>query len=479
MKLRDYQEDCISKMRLALTSGEKRLLVKAPCSFGKTIVFCAIAQMAKEKGNSVLIVMDSVFLVKQTVEKLAHFTSDVGVYCGSLNRKELKTITVGTIQSLKKIDFSILIVDEVHSGYSRTSKFLKDFQGIIIGFTATPYNAKGMAIYGEDKFFNKLTYAMTANELLERKIITPMVYGCEKEETKISLKNVSIVNGDYKESELQKVYEIEKDKVKSQVIDMIARTSSRKKIIIMCTGIDHANYVESILDSSLAYHSGLKLDDREERINKFKSGKVKYFIGVMAIYKGLDIPSVDCITNMRPTRSKSFYCQLAGRGVRYFEGKLDCLFLDYGQTVETLGFYEDITESIRKDSKGIAPEFYPKKCPACLALVKPQIKICECGYIFKVVITDKLEMEAFTRNNLNEVDVTDIIIFQKHSEKSAKIQIYADNYCYEVFYPTQHDFGRIRFHAHSKAIKVGSRIKFKRNSGNFWEIVAIWNGKEL
>lgn len=479
MQLRPYQIVCLNNLKEAVAKGEKRLLVKAPCSFGKTIVFCHIATSALSKGNKTLIIVDSVFLVEQTVIKLRNFTKDVGIYCGSLNKREIKSITVGTIQSVKETDFDVLVVDEVHSGLSRTKKFLEGFKGIVIGFTATPFNAKGIAIYGSNNFFKRLHFSMMPKELLELGIITPMKYGAEKEETKVDLKSVKVVGGDYKESELQKVYEIEKDKVNLQVEDMIARTKNRNKVIIMTTGIAHAEYVASILPSSLSYHSEKKQNERSDILNKFEHGDIKYLIGVMAIYKGLDITSVDCIVNMRPTRSRSFFVQLCGRGVRKHDGKDYCYLLDYGQTVEQLGFYEDIGEVSRSFNKGIAPELYPKMCPECSSWVKPQIRVCECGFVFTIIATGNLTKEAFHHEEIAEGIVKDVVVSETYYWKptfaAITVVLYSGK-AVEFLYTKKYDWKMRQFEKHRIIVTSGSKINWKvdiSGSVKYFNIVSV------
>jgi DNA repair protein RadD len=475
MNLFPYQIECVEAIRRDLLAGFKRLLIKAPCAFGKTIVFCYLAKKAKEQGKKIVIIMDSVFLVEQTLEKLESFAKDSGVYCGTLNKKELRDITVATIQSLKDFSyFDVVIIDECHIGVSRYEKLLRDYQGKVFGFTATPFSAKGIAIYGEDKFFTKLTFSMTPMELISLNRLTPLVYGTEKEETKIDLRKIPIVNGDYKENELQKVYEIEKEKVNLQVEDMLTRTVNRKKVIIMTTGINHADYIESILPSSVAYHSGMDNNLRNDKMKKFKDGEVKFLIGVMAIYKGLDIPEADCLVNMRPTRSYSLYVQMAGRVVRACTNKKDAAFLDYGQTVEALGFYEEIKETTRKTTKGITPEYYPKKCPECYMLVKPQVKFCECGHVFKVISTLNLTPTAFVTQQIYSDKIISVKIDHNYVSKSGnamkKITVVTEKlHDLWFFYP---EFKRYEFFSIIKELEVGKIINWSMK-GKYPEIKGI------
>lgn len=52
-------------------------------------------------------------------------------------------------------------------------------------------------------------------------------------------------------------------------------------------------------------------------------------VTVMGNTEGWDCPSVDCICVLRPTRIRSLYCQMVGRGTRIHPGKENLLILDF------------------------------------------------------------------------------------------------------------------------------------------------------
>ena len=49
----------------------------------------------------------------------------------------------------------------------------------------------------------------------------------------------------------------------------------------------------------------------------------------MLLTEGWDCPSVDCIIVLRPTKIRSLYCQMVGRGTRLHPGKEELLLLDF------------------------------------------------------------------------------------------------------------------------------------------------------
>src|SRR4051794_16373646 len=78
MKLRDYQERDVERLREAMRSS-RRVLYVAPTGSGKTVLFAAIAEGAAVKGKRVVVLVHRIELVKQTVEKLAAFGVAAGL----------------------------------------------------------------------------------------------------------------------------------------------------------------------------------------------------------------------------------------------------------------------------------------------------------------------------------------------------------------------------------------------------------------
>ena len=69
--------------------------------------------------------------------------------------------------------------------------------------------------------------------------------------------------------------------------------------------------------------------DREEILSDFEAGKYRALCNAMLLTEGWDCPSVDCIVVLRPTKVRSLYQQMVGRGTRLYPGKEDLLILDF------------------------------------------------------------------------------------------------------------------------------------------------------
>ena len=69
--------------------------------------------------------------------------------------------------------------------------------------------------------------------------------------------------------------------------------------------------------------------DRAGILADFEEGKYNVLCNSMLLTEGWDCPSVDCIVVLRPTKVRSLYCQMVGRGTRLFPGKDHLLLLDF------------------------------------------------------------------------------------------------------------------------------------------------------
>src|SRR5699024_1157330 len=69
--------------------------------------------------------------------------------------------------------------------------------------------------------------------------------------------------------------------------------------------------------------------DRAEILEDFENDKYNVLCNSMLLTEGWDCPSVDCVVVLRPTKVRSLYSQIVGRGTRLFDGKEELLLLDF------------------------------------------------------------------------------------------------------------------------------------------------------
>ena len=70
-------------------------------------------------------------------------------------------------------------------------------------------------------------------------------------------------------------------------------------------------------------------EDRAEILEAFERGEYNVLCNSMLLTEGWDCPSVDCVVVLRPTKVRSLYSQMVGRGTRLYPGKEHLLLLDF------------------------------------------------------------------------------------------------------------------------------------------------------
>lgn len=374
MKLRDYQRKCLNNIRTAVASNG-RALVNLCVGSGKTVIFSELTRRAYESGKSVLIIVNKIVLAEQSGEMLKKFNVPYTYFSAGMKEKKYSQVTIASIATWKNApkDFDITIIDEVHRHDP------SQFNGIVIGFTGTPFNNREY-IYGEGKFFNKPCIELTIKDMTP-KYLVPLMQSPQDKRSRIDLSGVKKAGGDFVQKHLSESLLSNKRKIDAQIEDAYAKSANYKKIVVLSVSIEHAEYIFSKLDDAAIIHS--KRKDRKYQFDKFKNDEdTRILVSVLIASEGFDYPKADCIWFMRPTRSPVLYIQGVGRVLRKSEGKEHALMLDYGEIVENLGLVYDAHKSIGNKKK----KNETKLCPFCSSFNDISAKECEwCGEEFLTI----------------------------------------------------------------------------------------------
>lgn len=133
---------------------------------------------------------------------------------------------------------------------------------------------------------------------------------------------------------------LSKNKDRNDFIINFIKNTKFKKCFVVCVNIDHANYLfyrllEIIPNAQVAvYHGNMKKKDKNEILEKFRSGKIKMLLGVRALFTGLSVEDADVLFNTRPTESPRIFEQSLGRIIRYHESKKMAYYYDFADNIE-------------------------------------------------------------------------------------------------------------------------------------------------
>ena len=335
MELRTYQKEAVRAIRQQWEDGFLKTLLVLPTGCGKTIVFAKVTEECVREGKRVLILAHRGELLDQAADKLYKTT---GIR-SSLEKAESSCldswyrVTVGSVQTLMREKrlaqfdpdyFDVIIIDEAHhcisDSYQRILNYFSDAQ--VLGVTATP-DRGDMKNLGS--VFESLAYEYTLPKAIKEGYLSPI-----KAVTiplKLDLTGISTQAGDFKASDIDTAL----DPYLYQIADEMKKYCENRKTVVFLPLVKTSQKFSDILlekGFSAAEVNGGS-EDRAEILEDFDKGKYNVLCNSMLLTEGWDCPSVDCVIVLRPTKVRSLYCQMVGRGTRLCEGKKDLLLLDF------------------------------------------------------------------------------------------------------------------------------------------------------
>ena len=335
MELRPYQAEAKAAVFEQWDKGAFKTLLVLPTGCGKTIVFAKVAEDCVRQGYRVLILAHRGELLEQAADKIKKSTN-----LGCATEKAEQTclgswfrITVGSVQSMQREKrlsqfsenyFNVIIIDEAHhcisDGYQ---KVLKHFPSAkVLGVTATP-DRGDMRNLGE--FFESLAYEYTLPKAIREGYLSPI-----KAMTiplQLDLSGVSIQSGDFKAGDIATAL----DPYLHQIADEMMKYCRDRKTVVFLPLVKTSQKFKEILNEKgfKAAEVNGESKDRAEVLEAFDKGEYNVLCNSMLLTEGWDCPSVDCVIVLRPTKVRSLYSQMVGRGTRLCEGKSHLLLLDF------------------------------------------------------------------------------------------------------------------------------------------------------
>lgn len=335
MELRPYQQEAKDAIFDQWASGVNKTLLVLPTGCGKTIVFAKVTEDCVRNGDRVLILAHRGELLEQAADKILQTT---GLNC-AVEKAEQSClgswfrITVGSVQSLMRETrlarfpeeyFDTIIIDEAHHCISDSyQRVLGHFpEAKVLGVTATP-DRGDMKNLGQ--VFESLAYEYTLPKAIKEGYLSPI-----KAVTiplRVDLTGVGVQSGDFKAGDLGTAL----DPYLEQIASEMENYCREKKTVVFLPLVKTSQKFRDILTSHgfRAAEVNGESQDRAEVLRDFAAGKYDVLCNSMLLTEGWDCPDVDCIVVLRPTKVRSLYCQMVGRGTRLAPGKDHLLLLDF------------------------------------------------------------------------------------------------------------------------------------------------------
>lgn len=322
MELRPYQQQAKDAIFFEWENGIKKTLLVLPTGCGKTIVFAKVAEECVKGGSRVLILAHRGELLDQAADKIGKST---GLGCATEKAEQTCLgswfrIVVGSVQSMmreKRLNqfpndyFNTIIIDEAHHCISDSyQKVLRHFPDAeVLGVTATP-DRGDMQNLGT--VFESLAYEYTLPKAIKEGYLSPI-----KAVTiplKIDMSAVGVQAGDFKSGDIATAL----DPYLESIAEEMEKYCSNKKTVVFLPLVKTSQKFRDILNNHGFKVAEVNGDskDRAEILEAFDKDQYNVLCNSMLLTEGWDCPSVDCIVVLRPTKVRSLYCQMVGRGTR-------------------------------------------------------------------------------------------------------------------------------------------------------------------
>lgn len=334
-ELRPYQQQARDRIHAEWDAGHTRTLLVLPTGTGKTIVFASVAADQVRAGDRVLILAHRGELLEQAADKLQRSTGLVSAVekAESTCLDSWFRVVVGSVQTLQRTArlerfphdyFGTIIIDEAHhaitDGYRRILDYFGDAK--VLGVTATP-DRGDMRNLGE--VFDSLAFEYKLTDAIKEGYLCKIM--AQTIPLQLDITSVTMSGGDYAVGDLGTAL----DPYLEQIAAEMARRCKSRKTVVFLPLIKTSQKFRDLLNTYgfRAAEVNGQSDDRRQVLADFDAGKYNVLCNSMLLTEGWDCPSVDCVVVLRPTKVRSLYSQMVGRGTRLSPGKTDLLLLDF------------------------------------------------------------------------------------------------------------------------------------------------------
>ena len=331
------QEALTALAKLQQDNKHKALLISATGT-GKTYLSAFAVKKANPKR--LLFLAHREQILKQACKTFAKIIPDSQYGILSANHKDFhKPYLFSTINMLSKEEnltqfapthFDYIIIDETHrAGASSYLKILNYFQPqFLLGMTATPERTDGFDIY--QLFDHNIAYEIRLNQAMQENLLCPFHY--------FGITDITV--DDQEINDNSTFNDLTTDARVTHIINQsqyYGFSGERLHGLIFCSQIEEAQILSQKFNergfNTIALSGKDSQETRTNAIHKLeqndRSTGLDYIFTVDIMNEGIDIPAINQIIMLRPTKSAIIFVQQLGRGLRKYPQKDYVVILDF------------------------------------------------------------------------------------------------------------------------------------------------------
>lgn len=355
IELREYQVACLDSIEAGWKQFNRQLCVLAG-GLGKTVLFSSLAKLEIARGGRVLILAHSDELIEQARDKLFRSTGlEADIEKAEQHASPFADVVIASVQTLSREGrllgfsddhFTLLNIDEAHRSLAPmfikvmnyfhfgAESLLEDWKAPepgmpykhkarVVGWTAT--NSRGdKRSLGE--FFQNVAYEFDLLQaVLNGWLVRPKTINIP---LKIDLRGI-------KTSRSSAGADLDLGEISARITPFLREIAKQfaihgadLKCVVFMPSIDTARLLsEAMQENGLnAFFVSGACNDREEKIERFRNFRGPIILcNALLVVEGFDVPDIDGVCVLRPTKIWSFYVQANVRGTRTLPGVIDGL----------------------------------------------------------------------------------------------------------------------------------------------------------
>jgi len=343
MQLRPYQVKCIEAMSAAAARGVTRQLVVMATGLGKSLSVAAFHAAQKHPRLFGLMHREELLAQARGTFLGVSPTLKIGIEKADLAAAPDDQVVLASVQTVGRSDGKrlgtirpdwpgIVWVDEVHHAPSASYLNVLNHFGLYgenppnrsilaIGTTATPDRLDKL---GYDKIFDDVVFRYGLREGIQDGWLADI--HANRIQSAIDMSEVKIRGGDFVEADLDRMFNtVEHNREVAGIWAGNRALLSGSRALFFCITKAHAHAVRAALVTAGA-RAYVVVDDtpsveRASAIDALRAGEIDALVNVGVFTEGFDLPEINEIHIVRPTRSQALYTQMIGRGTRKVSGK--------------------------------------------------------------------------------------------------------------------------------------------------------------
>lgn len=419
-ELRDYQEVLLDKTRRALRV-HRRVLMQLPTGGGKTVCAGTMLAGAASQGKRAWFVVHRRELVEQTAKTLERVGLRHGFCAAGFPPRYKEPVTLCSVQTLRsRADRlpppDLICWDEAHHCAAGAWRRISDQfpNAFHVGLTATPERLDGK---GLDGLFNAIVPGPTVAWLIDNGHLSRYrVWAAAAP----PVDDVKDRGADFDAGAL--AAHMDKPHLTGDAVEHYLKICPSARAVVFCVNVTHALHTRDAFRAA-----GVACEEldgsadartRRETVRDFRAGRIRVLTSVDLFGEGFDLPELEAVILLRPTKSLGLYLQQVGRCLRTAQGKEGAIILDHAGNVARHGLPDEEREwtlqGRRKKRSGKSPHKVCGNCFGSCAVSAPECPYCGAPFVGAPRELDHRDGQLF------ELDVEALRLVQRSEVKQAR-----------------------------------------------------------